>query len=113
MNDMLSVMGQVSQGTGEQGSGLPLLIGIMLFFAVFFLMTSRTQKKERAKKAEMLNNIKKNDRVMTIGGIIGSVVSVKDNEVVLKVDEGTNTRMTFTKKSIQQVGTGDEELKLD
>ena len=51
--------------------------------------------------------------MMTIGGILGTVVNVKDNEVVLKVDEATNTRMTFLKRSIQQVVVGTEELKLE
>ncbi len=97
----------------QQPGGMIFLVGIILFMGVFFFMSSRSSRKERQKKEDMINNLKKNDRVMTIGGIIGTVVNVKDNEVVLKVDEATNTRMTFLKRSIQQVVTGTEDLQLE
>lgn len=100
-------------GPQQQPSGMIFLVGIILFMGVFFFMTSRSSKKERQKKEDMINNLKKNDRVMTIGGVLGTVVSVKDNEVVVKVDEATNTRMTFLKRSIQQVVTGTEDLQLE
>mgnify|MGYP000570819720 CR=1 FL=1 len=97
----------------KSANGMPLLIGMVLFVGVFFYMTSRSQKRERNKKAELLDNLKKNDRVLTIGGVIGTVVNVSDNKIVLKVDEATNTRMTFIKRSIQQVVTEDTDLKLE
>ncbi len=50
----------------------------------------------------------KNDRVLTIGGVIGTVLSVKDSEVVLKVDESTNTKMTFVKTAIQKIITDEQ-----
>ena len=99
-------------GQGQPPSGMIFMVGIMLFMGIFFFLTARSSKKEKQKKADLLNNLKKNDRVLTIGGILGTVVSVKDNEVVLKVDEATNTRKTFLKRSIQQVVTGTEELQL-
>ena len=55
-------------------------------------------------------NLTRNDRVLTIGGAIGTVVSVKDNEVVLKVDESTNTKMTFVKTAIQKIMTEDQPV---
>ena len=105
------IFAQTQQPT--PGSGTPLLVGMVLFIGVFFYMTSRSQKREKSKKADMINNLAKNDRVMTIGGVIGTVVSVADNKVVLKVDEATNTRMTFIKRSIQQVVAEGEDLKLE
>ena len=51
----------------------------------------------------MLNAIRKHDRVQTIGGLIGSVVEIKTDTVILKVDESSNTRITFSRSSIQQV----------
>jgi len=45
--------------------------------------------------------------VLTIGGVVGTVVSVKDDQVVVKVDESTNTKMTFLKSAIQRVVTDD------
>ena len=115
MIDWIALLSQAPpQGPKEQGtSGMPLLIGMVLFVGVFFFMTSRSQKRERKKKSDLLDNLKKNDRVLTIGGVIGTVVNVADNKVVLKVDEATNTRMTFIKRSIQQVVTEDADLKLE
>lgn len=85
------------------GGGMTFLIGIMLFFMVFMIMSQRGKKKEQRERKNLLDNLTKNDRVMTIGGILGTVVTVREHEVVLKVDESSNTKVTFLKKSIQQV----------
>ena len=81
-----------------------LLPAMMFALITFMLLTSRSQKKREARQRDqMLSQMSKNDRVLTIGGIIGTVIQVKDNEVVLKVDESTNTKMTFLKSAIQRV----------
>ena len=51
----------------------------------------------------MVNNIKKNDHVLTNGGIFGIVHSVKDNEVILKIDEQGSVKVRFTKSAIATV----------
>ena len=51
----------------------------------------------------MLAAIKKNDRVMTIGGIVGSVVTANENEVTLKVDESANVKITVIRSAVQKV----------
>lgn len=109
------LIGQTTPPGGQQEQSNPMVffVGIALFMMVFFFMSSRSSRKEKQKKQQMIDNLSKNDRVMTIGGILGTVVSVKDNEVVLKVDESTNTRMTFLKRAIQQVITGDDKPSLD
>lgn len=78
---------------------LPMILAIGAFY--FFLF--RGQKKERKKVQDMLNNLKRNDRVQTIGGILGTVVDVRDNEVVLKVDETNNVKMRFNRGAIKEV----------
>lgn len=91
--------------TGGQ-SGAMSLFPIALMFAVlaFMLLSARSQKKrEQRERDEMHARLGKNDRVLTVGGIIGTVMSVKENEVVLKVDETTNTKMTFLKSAVQRV----------
>ena len=115
MIERIIILAQATEGQGAPRSGGSgtFLIGMLLFVGVFFFMSTRSQRREKKKKAEMIAALKKNDRVMTIGGVIGTVVSLKDHEVVLKVDEATNTRMTFTRRSIQQVITGDEELQTE
>jgi len=84
----------------------PALIGI--FFLFYFLLI-RPQRQEQQRRQSMLGGLKKNDRVITIGGIYGVVTNVhkEANEVTIKVDEGTNTKLRMTVNSIGQV-LGDE-----
>jgi preprotein translocase subunit YajC len=61
------------------------------------------QKRDRKKREAMISAIKKHDRVQTIGGVIGSVVEIKPEYIVLKVDESSNTRITFSRSAIASV----------
>lgn len=90
---------QQSQGLG--GSWLPLAFLLML--VVLFIVMSGGQRKEKKKREAMLSAIKKGDRIQTIGGILGSIVEVRDTEVVVKVDENANTRLRFARTAIQSV----------
>lgn len=99
--------------SGLGSSGMTMLIGVMLFMMVFMILSSRGKRKEENKRKNQLDALTKNDRVMTIGGIIGTVVNVRDNEIVVKVDESNNTKMTFLKKAIQQVLKEGETPKMD
>jgi len=74
-----------------------VVLGVMIGFSML------SSRKEKKKRAELLSSIKKGEKVLTIGGIIGTVAEVRDDEVVLRVDENSNTRMRFTRSSIQQV----------
>ena len=74
---------------------------VMVTFIVIF--SWRGKKRDEKKRDAMLNAIRKHDRVQTIGGLIGSVVEIKTDTVILKVDESSNTRITFSRSSIQQV----------
>ena len=86
-------------------------IALMFAFLAFMLLTMRGQKKrEKRERAELFARLAKNDRVLTMGGVIGTVVSVKENEVLLKVDESTNTKMTFLKSAVQRIVTEDKDL---
>ena len=115
MIHIVSLIGQTPPTGGQQQQSNPMVffIGIGLFMIVFFFITSRSSRKQRQEKKTMLDNLSKNDRVMTIGGVLGTIVNVKDNEVVLKVDETTNTRMTFLRRAVQQVVTNDTPAVLD
>lgn len=98
--------GQEGAPGGFGGSGfIFMLLGLMV---LMFIMTSFSNKKEKRRRAEMLESLKKNDKVVTIGGVIGTVVEVKTNEITLKVDESSNTRMRFNRSAIQGVMTDDD-----
>ena len=74
-----------------------LLPAVVVLWIVMLMMG---QRRDGKKKTAMLDSLKKHDRVQTAGGVIGSVVEVKPSVVVLKVDESSNTRITFAKSAI-------------
>lgn len=103
---MIDMMGFALLGQGGGGGGI--WIGLILMLVVFYAIMLSGNRKEKKKRQEMLANVKKSDRVMTIGGIIGSVVSVSDTEVTLKVDESQNVKITLIRSAIQRVLQDDE-----
>ncbi len=102
------LLAQEGGGAGGINSLLPLapwiLIGVL-----FYMMLVRPERRKRAELDTMLKNLKKNDRVVTIGGIFGTIVqaSADSDEVMLKVDENTNTRLRILRSSISRVLTTD------
>lgn len=102
--------GSTGQSSPAGSSLLFIMIPAVLMVIIFSMMG---QRRDRKKKDAMLSAVKKHDRVQTIGGVLGSVVDVKPDTVVLKVDESSNTRITFARSSIQQVissgKNGDDE----
>jgi len=109
---VLTMLAQSPSGGAPKGGsgGNVMFFGMILMLGVFFFVMMRGNRSQQKKKQSMLNAMKKNDRVMTIGGVIGTIVSVKENEVVVKVDEASNTKMTFIKRAIQQVLAEDDDL---
>ena len=70
---------------------------VMIFLVVMMFSAPRKQKKERKKLEQSLE---KNDRILTIGGIYGTIVDIKDDEVTVKVDESNNTKIKMTRSAI-------------
>ncbi len=72
---------------------------------IFYWFLLRPQSQEKAKRQGLLESLKKNDRVVTIGGIYGVVTNVRQDsdEVTIKVDEATNTKLRVTRGSIARV----------
>ena len=90
-------------GGGGQGFGNNIFFGLVLAMIVFYIFLFRGQGRKRREAEKMVQALKKNDRVQTIGGIIGTVVATKGDEVVVRVDESSNTKMTFVRQSIQRI----------
>ncbi len=83
-----------------------LLIGLMFVFMYFLLFRGPRKKQQQQKK--MVQKLQKNDRIRTIGGIIGTIVDVKDDVITLKVDESNNTKI---KIAVSAVGTNLSQQK--
>ena len=80
---------------------VPTLITFGLVFVIFYFLIIRPQNKKQKETKQMLAALKKGDKVVSIGGIRGTILSIKDDVVVLKVD--ANTKMTFSRSAISNV----------
>jgi len=78
-------------------------------FAIFYFIVFRPQRKQQKEKTKMLSSMKKGDRIMTTGGMYGTIVSLKDDELTLEVDE--NVRIRFSRGAIAQVIPAEERAK--
>lgn len=79
------------------------ILPMLMVFAVMYFVWLKPQKKKEEDRRRMLDGLKKNARVVTVGGIYGTVVSTKDEEVVLKVDDEKNVKMRFTRSAISKI----------
>ena len=76
------------------------LIFIGLMFVMMYFILFRAPRKKQQQHKQMVQTLEKNDKVRTIGGIIGTVVDVKGDEVILKVDESNNTKIRVVSSAI-------------
>lgn len=79
------------------------LVLLFLWLFIIWFIAIRPQKKADNQRLQKLSQLKKNDRVVTIGGIIGVVDHLSDQEIVLKVDEKNNTKIRFLRTSISRL----------
>lgn len=107
MSNLLMLIAQATtQPAGRPQAGdsfMRFMLPMLLALGVFYFLMFRGQRKDKKKHAQMLANLKRNDRVQTIGGVFGTVVDARDNDVVLKVDEANNVKMRFNRSAIKDV----------
>jgi len=80
--------------------GINMFILMGLMFVVMYFILFRGPRKKQQQHKQMVQTLAKNDKVRTIGGIIGTVVDVKGDEVVLKIDESNNTKIRLSASAI-------------
>ena len=82
----------------QQANPLANFIPIILIFIIFYFLLIKPQKQKQKEHQDMLKSLKKNDEVVTNGGIHGTIVNIKDRTVTLRVDD--NTRIEIQKESV-------------
>ena len=100
--------GEELSGAAAAVSIIGSLLPMILIFVVFYFMLIRPQRKKDKQVKEMLNNLKKDDRVCTIGGIYGTIVNIKDDTVTLAVGKD-NLSMVVARWAIRSV----EEISIE
>ncbi|MBL7152460.1 MAG: preprotein translocase subunit YajC [Phycisphaerae bacterium] len=84
----------------KRGFGNMQFIFLGLMFVMMYFILFRGPRKKQQQHKQMVQTLAKNDKVRTIGGIIGTVVDVKGDEIVLKIDESNNTKIRLSASAI-------------
>lgn len=93
--------GTAGQAGGSSAQLITTIITFGLVFVIFYFLIIRPQNKKQKETKQMLAALKKGDRVVTVGGIRGTVLTLKEDSVVLKVDG--NTKIEFSRSAVSGV----------
>lgn len=97
MNTLLSIFAMAAPAQGEGGGNpIGMLMPMILIFAIMYLLIFRPQAKKQKEHRRMLEELKKGDRVLTAGGIYGTIEGIVEKEgiVIVKVDDNVKLKMT-------------------
>ncbi len=111
MNSILSNL-NLFQAAAAPGGNTLMTVGMFgAVIVIFYFMIIRPQNKKQKAMQKMLSEIKKGDKVITIGGLHGIVASVKETSVILKTDD--TTRLEFSKSAIATVKEKAENVEAE
>ncbi|MCX6173498.1 MAG: preprotein translocase subunit YajC [Ignavibacteriales bacterium] len=99
--EILLAMAPSPDGSGGGGSMVSTLIMFGAIFAIFYFMIIRPQQKRAKERAKLLSAIEKGDKVITSGGMHGTIAGIEDKIVLL--DVGNNVKMKFDRSAIATV----------
>lgn len=100
---------QTASATAPAGQMGSLVFTIVAMILIFYFFLIRPQKKQEKETKKMLDALKKGDKIVTIGGIYGTIFNVTESTVVIKVDD--NTKIEFSKTAVSRV-IADEDKKV-
>ena len=106
-DQILSGLGQMYAAGGEMMGSFMSLGLLVLMFVVFYFILIRPQRKKDKELKEQMSKLAVGDRVVTIGGLVGFVANIKDDQVTISTS-AANTLVTFTKSAIQSVVKRDQ-----
>jgi preprotein translocase subunit YajC len=93
----MTAFAQTPTGTETSSQLISLVVILVVFFAVFYFLLIRPQRRRQKEHMSLIASLKRGDRVITAGGIIGTVEDIDENEVILAVEEG---KLRIAKSSI-------------
>ncbi|MDR2435688.1 MAG: preprotein translocase subunit YajC [Treponema sp.] len=101
---------QTAEGGGSQNF-LMTLLPFAAIIAIFYFLIIRPQNRKQKETQKMLSALKKGDRVVTVGGIHGTIQSVRESSVIVRVDD--NTKIEFSRSAISGVEAAAREDKTE
>ncbi len=99
MFESIAYAAEAVEGAAPQVNPLVQFMPIILMFVIFYFLLIRPQQKKQKELQAMIAGIKKGDKVVTTGGILGTISSIQDDYVVLTIGE-TDTKMEVLKSAI-------------
>jgi len=99
------------QAPKGKGGGYEGIIFIVLIFAVLYFLMIRPQKKKEQQRKAMLKQVERGNRIVTIGGINGEVVSVKEDTVIILVDRESGATLKMGRSAIHRILSDDSDEK--
>ena len=87
---------------GQPNSMWGFMFPMILIFAIMYFLILRPQAKRQKEHQKMLNSLEKGDRVMTAGGILGSIVGIKEKENVLIVKVADNVKVEVSRSHVSR-----------
>lgn len=99
MNSIFSVP-VILQAGGEGGGTLGFLLPLILIFAIMYFLIFRPQAKKQKQHQAMIESIKKGDKIVTAGGIYGTVAGIKEKEKTLIVKIDDNVKVELSRSSV-------------
>ena len=111
---LLAQAGGAASGTGAAGQQNPMSMIIMMvaLFGVMYFVMIRPQKKKQKEEQNMRDNIQIGDEITTIGGIMGRVVTVKEDSLIIETGADRN-KMKITRWAVSQNNTANEKLEAE
>ena len=110
MNNYLMLL-EASTSASGKGSFQMIILMVLLFVGMYFLMI-RPQKKQQKKEQEIRENTQVGDKITPIGGIVGKVVTVKEDSLIIETGADKN-KMKITRWAIQTNVTANEKIKAE
>ncbi len=101
------------QATGKQGNMMTLIVPFALMFAILYLLIIRPQRRKQKHLQEMIANVRKHDNVVTVGGVHGVVISVKENEIIVRVDDNKDVKLKVDKSAVTSVSVPKSDREED
>ena len=88
----------------EAGLGWEMIIFVVLIFGMFYFLMIRPQRKRQKEHQQLIEELKRGDRVVTAGGIYGVIETVSEDSVVIKVESGTTMRVAKGSVALKREG---------
>ncbi|MGN0635459.1 MAG: preprotein translocase subunit YajC [Acutalibacteraceae bacterium] len=101
-----------ASGTTQQSGGIGMILMLVAMFAIMYFVMIRPQKKKQKEEQAMRDNIQIGDEITTIGGIMGRVVTVKDDSLIIETG-ADRSKMKVTRWAVGTNNTANEKMEAE